>query len=145
MGNSKVNKLSKKEEEQLHMLRGKLISAKAEHDALLAELNNKIQSLVKEFNSSNELAMQAIKAKYIEAANEFKQFSVGIVSQMESYAEARSDKWHDGESGFNYYQWIEEWQSISSDMDEAEFVDLTVEVNLNWLPEPIEPTVKPYK
>lgn len=140
-----MNKLSKKEEEQLHMLRGKIIAAKSEHDVLLAGLNSKIQSLVEEFNSSNELVMQDIKAKYIEAANEFKQFSVGVVSQMESYAKGRSDKWHDGESGFNYQQWIEEWESIGSDMEEAEYVDLTVEVTLNWLPEPIEPTVKPYK
>lgn len=138
-----MNKLSKKDEDQLHMLRGKIIAVKSEHDVLLAGLNSKIQSLVDEFNLSNELAMQDIKARYLDAANEFKQFSVGVVSKMESYAAARSDKWHDGESGFNYHQWIEEWESISSDMDEVEYVDLTVEVTLNWLPEPIEPTVKP--
>lgn len=138
-----MNKLSKQDEAQLHMLRGKLTAVKSEHDALLAGLNSKIQSLVEEFNLSNELVVQDIKTRYIEAANELKQFSEGVVSKMESYAASRSDKWHDGESGFNYHQWIEEWECIGSEMEEAEHIDLTVEVTLNWLPEPFEPTVKP--
>ena len=138
-----MNKISKQEEEKLNTLRGNVIAAKAEYDVLLSGLNNQIQALVEEFNSSNKVALTEIRTKYIDAAKELKQFSLEAISKMEAYSLNRSDKWHDGEAGFRYRQWIEEWEDLVSDMDDADEVEFTVSVNLNWVPEPIELSVKP--
>lgn len=37
-------------------------------------------------------------------------------SLMLDYMDERSDKWHEGESGVNFTQWQEEWESYATDV-----------------------------
>lgn len=75
--------------------------------------------------TANEAISQAHRSlveaadAYNEAVEEAEAFRDDVVSEMEGYADERSEKWRDSDRGQAYESWMNQWRELG--FDKAEF------------------------
>lgn len=81
----------------------------------LGEAESHLSMVIDEFNGTLERLFAPIEAAMSavnDLRNEAAGFRDGIVSDMESYAGERSEKWQDSDAGNDFESWKGEWENI---------------------------------
>lgn len=87
-----------------------------------AELQEKIDALVADFNDT---VITPLNATLTEARN----FIEDIVNERQGDYDDKSERWQDGDNGQNAQAWLQEWESGINELEDVEAVeDLVVEI-----------------
>src|SRR5262249_45903010 len=114
----------------------------ARRDEAVKALNEAAEALrntIAEINAAIEEKVNPAIEAYNEALMAATEFRDEIVSDMETYADERSDKWREGDAGSNYESWKGEWEGIDlgelNAIEEIEEPDLSHAESIEQLPE----------
>lgn len=97
-----------------------------ERDALSEKMRNARADLEKAINDAYEAGGTISNAHsvYKEAVEEAASWRENLVSEMDSYASDRSDKWQESDAGQAFEEWKSEWEGAELEVEELEAPDL---------------------
>lgn len=107
-----MKKLSKTQLAEKQRLVDKLAEAKADLDAKIQKYNQTVAEAFKEVEDEVEA--------YNNVLQEVRDFTQGVVSEMEDYASGRSEKWQESDAGQQHEEWKTQWEAIDSDLEDYE-------------------------
>lgn len=108
-----MNKILKKPSEEISKNFKNLTEDTEKYNALIAELNAKIEAVVDEFREENESQLIGIETNILSYSELLEKHSNEQITLMESYMLDRSEKWHDSESCVGFTQWLGDWQEFN--------------------------------
>lgn len=97
------------------------LKEKDEFIKLLGDKTETINDRVQEVNEAIQRLNEAID-DYNGTIQDVNRWAQDLVSQMETYRDARSEKWIDSDVGQQYDSWIQSWADDLNEMDEVEEV-----------------------
>jgi len=115
-----------------------------EHQAAIVKAINMLQETIDEFTQKRSELFVPVEEAFENASavvDSFNEFRDDIATQLNDYADERSETWQESENGERYREWIDQWEA-ELDVD-ISFPDLAdVEYELEEIHEedyPIEP------
>lgn len=63
--------------------------------------------------------LEVAQLAYLAALEKARDFAEGISDDQQAYSDDRSEKWQESDAGSNYYGWLDAWQEVKSNLDEA--------------------------
>ena len=95
-------------------------------DELVARLKAAGEDVAKYITNVNLAITQ-----YNEIVGEVETFRDGVVQQMDTFYDERSEKWQESDAGNAYQSWKDEWEGLDcSEVDEVDEPDLDLMDNL---------------
>lgn len=90
--------------------------------SLLRTKAERVHDLVQEANEAIERVNEAI-VEYNDTVRDANNWCQDLVSQMETYRDERSVKWHDSDTGQQYDSWMQVWSEELNEADEFNDID----------------------
>lgn len=118
-------KLTKAEDTRKFEIESNLGSAYNEFEQARDELQGKIEDLIREFNDGP-------LTKFNEAVAEARGFVEDIKNERQGEFDDKSERWQDGERGQAAQEWLQQWESGESSLEELseiEVPDLQIELS----------------
>ena len=91
------------------------LKSRDEHIETLESARGQLDEAITEYNKITQDAFDALESKVqalTDAVSDAKTFTEEVSSDIQSYMDERSDKWHEGEKGQQFDEWRTQWEQF---------------------------------